>query len=131
MQQPTGNLLVRVSAAQQAYPVPGAMVSVFAADDSSGMPLATSVTDQSGQSTLFILPAPPASSSESPGLSNPYRAYSVRVTHPDYSDVRVDNVSIFPGITAVLPVSLIPASLGENTTVHIETGPSGAGGANA
>ena len=63
MQQPTGNLLVRVSAAQQAYPVPGAMVSVFAADDSSGMPLATSVTDSSGQSTLFILPAPPSSSS--------------------------------------------------------------------
>ena len=64
-------------------------------------------------------------------MSNPYLAYSVRVTHPDYSDVRVDNVSIFPGITSVLPVSLIPASLGENTTVQIETGPSGAGGANA
>lgn len=131
MQQPTGNLLVRVSAAQQAYPVPGAMVSVFAADDVSGMPLATSVTDQSGQSTLFILPAPSTASSESPGLSNPYRAYTVRITHPDYSDVRVENVSIFPGITSVLPVSLIPSSLGENTTVQIETGPSGAGGSNA
>ena len=131
MQQPTGNLLVRVSAAQQAFPVPGAMVSVFAADDSSGIPLATSQTDQSGQSTLFILPAPFAASSESPGLSNPYRAYTVRITHPNYSDVRVENVSIFPGITSVLPVSLIPASLGENTTVQVETDPSGAGGANA
>ncbi|MDO5549093.1 MAG: carboxypeptidase-like regulatory domain-containing protein [Eubacteriales bacterium] len=124
-----GNLTVRVSAAQQAIPVSGASVTIYDPAQPLGAPIARSTTDQSGQSALFSLPAPPLENSESPDMANPFRSYTVRVSHPDYATVQIEGVSIFPGITASLPVSLVPSRLGADTesTLQIQTGPSGAG----
>lgn len=129
----TGYLIVRVSAAQQAVPVPGALVTVHEPAQPLGPSIASSTTDESGQSDRFSLPAPPIENSESPDMSNPFDSYTVRISHPDYTTIQVEGVSIFPGITSSLPVSLIPSNLNGagQTTVQIETGPSGAGGQNA
>lgn len=125
----TGYLIVRVSTAQQAFPVSGAAVTVY--ETPSGSAVASSSTDESGQSDRFELPAPPIENSESPNQSNPFLSYTVRVSHPNYASVQASGVAVFPGITSSLPVSMIPSCLctGEETILQIQTGPTGAGGA--
>ncbi len=132
MEPSTGNLIVRTSTASQALPVPNATVTIFS-DTDPEIPLDSSVTDESGQSKLFTLSAPPQEYSDSPNEPSAFSTYRVRVTHPSYSTVQIDGVSIFPGISSNLPVYLAPRIAGsdDSITYYVTTGPSGSGGANA
>ncbi len=128
----TGNLIVRASTADQAFPIPNAQVTVYAQSSRETI-LDSSVTDSSGQSKLFVLPAPPQEYSNSPNDPSAFTSYRVRVAHPSYSTAQIDGVSIFPGIASTLPVYLIPRIGGadHSQTLIITTGPSGSGTANA
>lgn len=102
-----GYLIVRATASGGAVPIPDAQVSVMSADTDASL-LYQLVTDNSGLTQPVALPAPPIADSISPGNPTPFYQYTVQVTHPDYEQVVVTGVQMFPGITAVLPVNLIP-----------------------
>lgn len=124
----TGNLTIRTSTADQAFPVPGAQVTIYAESDLNTV-LDTSVTDSSGQSKVFSLPAPPQEYSNSPNDPAAFTTYRVRVSHPSYSTTQVEGVSIFPGIASTLPVYLIPRIGGadQSQNLLVTTGPTGSG----
>lgn len=119
----TGQLIVSVFTANQLYPVVGANVNVT--EENSNEILASSVTDRSGRTTLFTLPAPSASMSQEPTALPPFAEYKVTISHPDFFEAIVENVQLFGSIITQLPVNLVPLpelTDGENAKIVIIPG---------
>ena len=65
-------------------------------------------TDESGLTATVALTAKDASLSVSPGNASPFTLYSVEVIKDGYARSVVNEVQVFEGITATLPVNLVP-----------------------
>ena len=118
----TGRLVISVFTASELYPVVNAEVSISAQNGENNDVLDSSVTDRSGRTKTFTLPAPSASMSQEPTVAIPFAEYRVSVKVPNYFDAIVENVQLFGGITTQLPINLIPLpelSKGETTKVVI------------
>lgn len=104
----TGTLLVSVTTAGGALPVPDALVTVRSFDrDASGI-LTVLYTDQSGNTPRVALPAPPASASEVPGNASPYAKYNIEVDKEGFYPRAFNGVPVFAGTTSIQPVTLLP-----------------------
>lgn len=103
-----GYLIVRTTASGGAVPVENSHVAVMSSATDSEL-LYQLTTDNSGLTQPVALPAPAIAESVSPGQPTPFYEYTVQITHPDYEQVVVTGVQMFPGITAVLPVNMLPA----------------------
>lgn len=110
---PTGRgfLQVRVSTAGDALPVKNATVTITeqGKDGAAGKVLYSTLTDRSGLTPLFSLPAPPASVGEQPGLGVPYTEYRVEVSADRFISQIFEGVPVFSGVTTVQPATLTPA----------------------
>ena len=108
-----GFLIVQVSTAGGAIPLPGAIVTVRDYDPENGGDvgnvIASMVTDRSGKTPILPLPAPSRTLAQSPGSDIlPYALYSVDVGTDRYYENYYANVPIFDGIVAVQPAVLQP-----------------------
>jgi hypothetical protein len=104
-----GRFGVRAFSAGSAFPTPGALV--FVRGKRNGVPYSVAVleTDESGKTPIITLETPPKSLSLSPGgESAPYSLYDVEVTHPDFYSVITRDVQIYPDVTSILPVNMLP-----------------------
>ena len=111
-EKPKGYLQVRVSSSREAFPVEGAIVLVTEKDPVSG---ATGIvrslrTDMSGLTEKIPLETKKASLSESPENESPFLSYAVEIIKDGYYRVLIDDVQVFEGISATLPVDLVPMS---------------------
>ena len=79
-----GGLTVSVTVANRAIPIEGAKVTVSRDTDSGEEIIRVMMTDASGNTERISLPAPPARNSLSPGNSNIYSKYNVRVEKDGY-----------------------------------------------
>lgn len=106
-----GFLQVRVSTARDALPIGDALVTITARSDSAseGHALYSVMTDRSGLTAVFSLPAPPAETSERPGNSTPFAEYRIRVSAPRFLTQIFEGVPVFSGVTTVQPAALEPA----------------------
>ena len=104
-----GKLVVRVSAASGAVPISGASVLIRS---SAGMPpvqtLAALMTDESGLTEPVAIPTPSRSESLAPGGNRPFTEISTEVSAEGYFTSSNINIPIYPGITSIQPVTLIP-----------------------
>ena len=103
-----GYLQARVFAARRRCPSPGPPSPSASAGTGGERLLAAGVTDESGLSPLFPLPAPPRADSESPGVYHPYAEYVVRVSAPGYVPATYDPAVVFSGVTSIQPAELVP-----------------------
>lgn len=119
----TGQLRIGVTTNNQLSPIAGATVTVSSVNQEGREEVIdSSVTDSSGNTVTFTLPAPSASFSQEPTVLLPFAIYQVSVSHPDFYDFLAENVQVFGGITTQLPVTLIPLpelSNGERTDVVV------------
>ena len=104
----TGFLRVQVYTASGAYPVPNALVTVSSA--ARGL-INAAITNSGGQTEPFVLPAPAPGESFRPGEGIPYELYSLDTTAPGFYGVKNLGVAVYPGITTIQRVELIPVSL--------------------
>lgn len=107
----TGYLIVQVSTATGAIPLPGALVTVRDYDpeseDEIGNVITSVRTDRSGRTPKLALPAPSRTLSQAPGSSVlPYALYSIDVQTDRYFENYFASVPIFDGIVAVQPAIL-------------------------
>ena len=107
----TGYLIVQVSTAGGAIPLPGALVTVrdYDPEDSGnvGNVIASMRTDRSGKTPRLALPAPARALSQAPGSAIlPYALYSIDVKTDRYFENFYANVPIFDGVVAVQPALL-------------------------
>ncbi|MBE6679435.1 MAG: hypothetical protein E7598_02815 [Ruminococcaceae bacterium] len=103
-----GTLIVSVYTAGGAIPIEGALVSVRGANQNGSGIISVLYTDQSGNTPRISLPAPPASTSESPGGITPFATYNVEVAKENFYPKSFINVPIFAGTTSIQPANLIP-----------------------
>ena len=108
-----GNVRVRAYAASGAIPVEGVLVKIYGADEYNRDVMYSLLTDMDGVTKEIPLPAPTESLSTSPGASeSPYAVYNVELAKAGFYPRRINNVPIFAGTTAVLPIEMIPLTYG-------------------
>ncbi len=81
-------------------PVAGATVTVSSVADPETV-LAQLTTDISGLTPEIELPAPSIDYSLSPSTEQPYSEYTLNITSPEYVPVTIQNLEIFPNVTAI------------------------------
>ncbi|MGN0451257.1 MAG: hypothetical protein ACI4FN_03960 [Acutalibacteraceae bacterium] len=113
---PNGRLIVMVTAFSRLYPVENAKVTVFTGDYTAPNVTDTALTDQSGKTKAFSLPAPSRELSMEPDAgAQPYSLYNVLIEADGYADNLHINLPIFRGVTSLQRSNLTPlASFGGN-----------------
>lgn len=109
----TGYLSVGVFTALQALPVPDAVVTIYLFDkDDEEEPLYILVTDENGRIPDVELPV--SYNPDDPFSSSEYyfTQYNLRVQAINYYTVNVLDVRVFPDITTVYKIDLIPVMAG-------------------
>lgn len=105
----TGTLIIQTITGGGAYPVEGANVLIEGANDENREVRFSVLTDRNGKTPAISLPAPALSYSLTPdGDTVPYSLYNIDVYKDGFYRKKILSVSVFPGISAVLPVNLIP-----------------------
>lgn len=114
----SGNIRVRTYVASGAIPIDGVLVKIYGTDDYNKDVVYSLLTDKDGITKEVSLPAPPRAYSSAPGAKeSPYSVYNVEITKNGFYPKRIDNVPIFNGVNAVLPIEMIPLVYDENGSV--------------
>lgn len=104
----TGSLQVNVTSALRNTPIPDATVTL----SDSGAPdqtLDSVRTDESGQTGVFTLSAPPvAYSMDAEQENQPFSLYTIRILAEGYHPLNITGVEIFSTIKAIQNVALTP-----------------------
>ena len=114
MNEEIGYLVVSVTGARGNFPLKGAVVRIYADNGENDLELISVLeTDSSGRTAVVPLPAPMRSASMTPDSGvQPYSLYTVDTDYDGYYSVQNINVPIYPGITAIQSVAMIPKSYG-------------------
>lgn len=103
-----GTLIVQTVTADGTLPVAGARVVISRMIDGEKTLQGYDVTDISGRTRVFTLPAPSASLSQTPGNLHPYASYIITVQAEGFGTAEFRNVPIFTGIQSIQEVVLLP-----------------------
>jgi peptidoglycan hydrolase-like protein with peptidoglycan-binding domain len=115
--QNLGRLKIRATTANLT-PIANATVTV----SSVGAPttiIDELTTDLTGQTPEITLPAPSADYSQAPSTQQPYAEYTLNITSPDFIPVTVQNVEIFPNITALQDTILSSVSRQGDAALYV------------
>lgn len=108
----SGKLIVSVTTLSGLYPVPRASVTVFTGDMDNMNVIDTDITDISGKTKAFLLPAPDKAPSLSAGATEEiYESYNVLVRADGYVDEINYNLPVFRGVTSLQNVDLVLRSV--------------------
>lgn len=106
-------------------PVAGATVTVSTVRPGRGrVLLSVQRTDESGMTELVTVPTPDLANSLSPNQPQGWTDVQVAASHPNYDGVVIRDVQIFPGVTTIQELILVPrggmpTDLGETETTTI------------
>lgn len=104
----TGRLIAIVTTLRGIYPVPGARVTVFTGAPDRMNIIDSGITDESGRSKIFELPAPSRGISlDSESTELPYTLYNLKVEADGYADNIHMNIPIFRGVTSLQKSDMI------------------------
>ena len=103
-QDDQGYLQVRTYTAQEATPVPDALVLVL----QEGQLVRQTLTDEDGLTELIPLDTVGRDLSLTEGTAVPFTTYTVQITAEGYLPVISEDVPVFGGVTAIQNVGLIP-----------------------
>lgn len=113
-----GTVKIRTYAAAGALPVEGTLIKIYGTDDYNKDVIYSLITDSDGVTKEISLPAPPEIYSISHGApASPYAVYNVELTKEGFYPKRIDNVPIFSGTRAVLPIEMIPLAYSDDGKV--------------
>lgn len=112
-----GTLIVQTQSAAEAIPVEGATVIVRLARENGESDLfRVLVTDESGLTVPIRIETPAPAESLAPGGKKPYAEISTEVSAGGYYSVVNTGIPIYPGITSIQPVRMIPVPTREDGT---------------
>lgn len=104
----TGTIVVNTYTSNARIPVEGATV-LFRRQEPPYSLLGFRITDSSGKTAPLTVPTVDLRESQSPGaVDAPFTAIIVQAEHPEYERVVLQGVQIFPGITTVQSIQLLP-----------------------
>ena len=104
-----GYITVKAVAALEASPVEGAVVTIRNIENDEPVTFAVRITDEDGKTDSVPVPTPPKSLSQAPGSTElPYSLINIETYADGYFSVLMKDVPVYPGITSVQVVNLIP-----------------------
>lgn len=104
-----GYLQTHVFTSRANLPIPNAAVSVLRLQpDGKRELIAFQLTDSSGNTPPIPIPTPDASMSLNPAQPGGFSDVTISVDYPQYERVLVENVQIFPGVTTLQDIQLLP-----------------------
>ena len=119
----SGTLVTRVFTGRGELPVEGASVAIVRPGTAGrNQLLSIQVSDRSGDTDPTRIDAPALENSQSPEGETPFALVDVWVSRQGYRTLIVENIQIFPGVTSVQELPLIPlpeAGGREGDTVEI------------
>lgn len=101
-----GTLLFQVTGGQGSVPIEGATVVISKKLPNGHTLSVTTVTDESGKTAEFSLPAPSREKSQTPEGTDVFATYDALISAPGTVRVVVHDIPIFDGITTIQPVAL-------------------------
>lgn len=105
----SGNLVTRVFTGRGELPLEGASVAIVRqGSDGRNQLVSIQATDRSGGTEPTRIDAPDLKNSQSPETSRPYSVVDIWVHHRGYQPLIIEHVQIFPGVTSVQELPLIP-----------------------
>lgn len=107
----TGKVSVAALTGNGAFPVPGAHVSITTGYGGDTQLHWSLITNESGQTPVVEMPAPPAALSQSPGNDRPYAVCTIEISAPGYFRTVAEEVPVFAGITSKQTFEMIPLPL--------------------
>ena len=112
-----GTLIVQATSASEAIPIGGASVTVrLAREDGKSDLFRILTTDENGLTAPIRIETPAPSESLAPGGKKPYSEISTEVTAEGYYSVVNTGIPIYPGITSIQPIRMIPIPTREDGT---------------
>ena len=121
----SGVLLTRVFTSRGQLPVENAAVSIVLNSDNKRQKLLNIQTsDRSGNTLPTTIETPGEQTSQSPGQETPFTLCDVWVEHSGYQPLTIQNIQIFPGITSIQDLPLLPITeVGEQSVERVEITP--------
>lgn len=116
----TGLLRIQIFAADRAYPISSALVTVTGNGNDDEI-FFQGYTDTSGIIDNIVLPAPSKEMSEQPTADKPYAQYDIVVAHPRFRSRRYLGVPVFGGIKSVQNVQLVPLDTEEDAQIETQS----------
>ena len=114
-QKNEGTLIIHATSGSEAIPVGGATVIVRLAKEGEQSDIfRVLVTDESGLTAPIRIETPSPAESLSPGGAKPYTEISAEISEPMYYSTSITGIPIYPGITSIQPVRMIPRPGREN-----------------
>lgn len=107
-----GSLEIFVTSTQGLIPVPNATITITYSDTPETI-VQTLSTNESGQTEIIALQAPPFALSQEPSDIRPYSNYTIEVTAPGYEPVIVNGTEILPDVIAMQPIKMIPEEISD------------------
>lgn len=107
-----GSLEIFVTSTQGLIPIPNATITITYTNAPETV-IQTLTTNESGQTEIVALPAPPFALSQEPSDIQPYTNYTIEVTAPGYEPVIVSGTEILPDVIALQPIKMIPEEISE------------------
>jgi len=105
----TGFLKVQTLTSRAELPVEGAVVTVSTVRAGGGRELlSVQRTDDSGMTALITVPTPELANSLRPEQPQGWTDVQIGATHPNFDGVVSRDVQIFPGITTLQELILVP-----------------------
>lgn len=89
------------------FPAQDALVQVI--DPNTQKILEEAKTDSSGIIKSITLPTPPVEYSMQNNMPRPFNQYNIIVNYPDYKQLSINNVQLYPNCTALQNIVLMPA----------------------
>ena len=104
-----GFIKVQTVTSRAEIPVAGATVTVSTLRPGVGrVLLSVQRTDESGMTALVTVPTPDLANSLTPDQPQGWTDVQVGASHPNYDGIVVRDVQIFPGVTTLQELILVP-----------------------
>lgn len=104
-----GRLIVCVRTANGAIPVKGALVNIRSFETGESSVIASRTTDISGNTDAIEIATPSIALSEAPGGEKGYTSVIIDVSREGFVSTELIGATIFPGVTTVQQVNMIPS----------------------
>ena len=105
----SGTLVTRVFTGRAELPIAGASVSVVRKDGDRLLDLLTvQISGRGGDTAAYSIETPEPEQSQSPGNPAPYALVDLWVDRQGFQLLVVEDVPIFPGVTSVQDLPLVP-----------------------
>lgn len=113
-----GYLTIQAKTAHDALPLGGILIRILDDRERSVYEL---ITDENGETQTVPLETVDKSFSQNPYFSGtPYASYNVLATAPGFNSLYVSQIPIYDGVRAVLPLSLIPMQVRQQSPMQAE-----------